>query len=361
MKSIFEWKPWYATLDHWRGLAALWVMLYHGFGRFYGITLHPVAEVIKNISHPGWLGVHIFFVISGYCIATSIYHLHGKGKLDAIQFLKRRAERLLPAYWIAFILSIIINVATAPFNSTEIWENFPNTWQAWIGNIFLLQPYLDIPYYVVVYWSLVVEVGFYLIVSGLLLLNQKVGYKIALTVCILLGIISLFLPVSFEIQAFSLWGEFLCGVLVFTALLGQNTRHKYLRNLSLSLLSLLVVQGGLTQFSLTGNKVWISALFAIVLYGLYPLDHKINNLKWLQWLQIAGGMSYSLYLLHVPFQGKVVNFGANVFDADSFWMLIVQVLGWVLALTMSYIFFRTVEKPINEWRKQRAKPTQLLS
>jgi peptidoglycan/LPS O-acetylase OafA/YrhL len=38
MKS---WNPQYKTLDHWRGIAALWVMIFHGFGTTYEKSLHP--------------------------------------------------------------------------------------------------------------------------------------------------------------------------------------------------------------------------------------------------------------------------------------------------------------------------------
>ena len=124
------------------------------------------------------------------------------------------------------------------------------------------------------------------------------------------------------------------------------------------ILGLLIAQGSWSQFSLNGNKIWFSALFAVALYGLYSFDQKIGNIQWLKWLQATGVMSYPLYLLHVPFQSKVVNLGARLFEVDSFWGLIVQILGWMLSLTLSYAFFRIVEKPMNKWRKHRAKATQ---
>ncbi|MBD1844330.1 hypothetical protein H6F89_13200, partial [Cyanobacteria bacterium FACHB-63] len=44
------WNPHYKSLDYWRGIAALWVMLFHGFGMVYDKQLHPAAEVIKAIA-----------------------------------------------------------------------------------------------------------------------------------------------------------------------------------------------------------------------------------------------------------------------------------------------------------------------
>jgi peptidoglycan/LPS O-acetylase OafA/YrhL len=61
LTNIRFWSPQYKTLDHWRGIAVLWVMIFHGFGTAYDQSLHPLAELIKSVAAPGWLGVHLFF------------------------------------------------------------------------------------------------------------------------------------------------------------------------------------------------------------------------------------------------------------------------------------------------------------
>jgi peptidoglycan/LPS O-acetylase OafA/YrhL len=64
----------YASLDHWRGVAALGVMVFHSFGavRIAGQSVHPSIQWLKWLSDFGWFGVHLFFVISGYCIAANV-------------------------------------------------------------------------------------------------------------------------------------------------------------------------------------------------------------------------------------------------------------------------------------------------
>ena len=183
------WNPHYKTLDHWRGFAALWVVLFHGFGSSYDKSLHPIVEPLKNIAQPGWLGVHIFFVISGYCIAASAYKIIIKNKTPW-DFIKNRFLRLFPVYWLAFFLTIAINLIAAPFNHTGLWNNLPATWQVWLGNIFLIQPYLQVPNYVVVYWSLVVEVAFYLVVSVLLFVATISNNKVAIFIGLILAFAS---------------------------------------------------------------------------------------------------------------------------------------------------------------------------
>ncbi|MGC1309745.1 MAG: acyltransferase [Phormidesmis sp.] len=346
-------------LDYWRAIAALWVMMFHGFGTLYDAPLHPSVEIIKRAAHPGWLGVHLFFVISGYCIAASLYRSLSKGQTNPVNFLISRAQRLLPVYWIAFLSTIAINILASPFNSTGFWSSFPDSWQSWLGNALLIQPYIDAPYYVVVYWSLVVEVGFYLIVAGLLLLNNCFSHKVAMLAGLLLGLISMFVPSGFDISVLAYWSEFLCGVLTFTALLCQHTGIVPMRNASLAILIVFIVFGSLSQFSLEHSQLWFSALFALLLYFAYPLDCQLARISSFHWLRTVGLMSYSLYLLHVPLQGRIVNLSTRFISSDSSWMLLVQALGWAVALIASYGFFRIVEKPLNDWRHQKKPITPI--
>ncbi len=354
------WNPQYKALDYCRGIAALWVMLFHGFGIFYDTSLHPITELIKRIAQPGWLGVHLFFVISGYCIAASVYRALQKDRADPRKFLLSRAQRLLPVYWLAFLTSIAINLFASPFNSTGLLENFPESWQSWLGNILLIQPYVNTPYYVVVYWSLVVEIGFYVLVATFLLFNQIFGSRLTVVATVGLSIVAVFIPADFNVQTLTFWDEFFCGVLTFSALLGAHTKDSYLRNASLLLLGIFLVQGAQTHFSVEDDQLWLSASFAILLYFVYPLDKVISNIPGLDWLRVCGAMSYSLYLLHIPLQSKIVNLSIKFVNPDSLLTLPVQILGWMIAISGSYIFFCTVEKPLNDWR-QRSKLPQSKS
>src|SRR5665213_3292870 len=95
----------YYSLDFWRGLACLMVVVFHS--TFY-ITDNPFhiygSALSKQIFHLlscGWVGVPIFFVISGYCISAacdSIGHRRASRK-----FFTRRFKRIYPPYWIALL------------------------------------------------------------------------------------------------------------------------------------------------------------------------------------------------------------------------------------------------------------------
>jgi peptidoglycan/LPS O-acetylase OafA/YrhL len=224
------WNSQYKSLDHWRGLAALWVMMFHGFGTTFQTQLHPVLEVFKAIAAPGWLGVNLFFVISGYCIVSSAYRSTLKDS-NPVTFLKNRFWRLVPTYWIAFFCAIALNIISSPFNKVSLSSLVPMSWQVWLGNLLLIQPYLNIPGYVVVYWSLAAEIGFYLIVAGLLVISDRFGQKTALMIGVSTGVASVFINSQWAVL--TAWCEFVCGGLLFLALLAQAKERSHHRNLAL--------------------------------------------------------------------------------------------------------------------------------
>ncbi|MEM7554059.1 MAG: acyltransferase [Cyanobacteria bacterium P01_A01_bin.84] len=352
--NIKSWNPIYKTLDHWRGLAALWVVIFHGFVSTLDISLHPSAEFVKSIAAHGRLGVNLFFVISGYCIAVSAYRSVSKNG-SPWTFIKNRAWRLLPTYWLAFLLTIGLNFISAFLNKRSIWENIPNTWQDWVGNLFLIQPYLEVPFYVIVYWSLVVEFAFYLIVTLLLFLKSLTNYRIPLFIGLSLGFVSVFMIEGSKIAPLTYWCDFVCGVLVFAALLFKSQGKLYQVRTCLFLLLNFIFLSIWVNWGFHSSYLWFSAAFALLLYYIYPLDSKIAAISQLDFLRITGLMSYSLYLLHVPFQARIITLGSKFISEKSFLFLLLQICGWIVCLLISYIFYKLIENPINQWRKRQIK------
>ncbi|MGH1575118.1 acyltransferase family protein [Methylobacterium sp. P31] len=79
-------------LDLLRAIAILWVMWHHAMAYHSGSSQNPVAQL-------GWMGVDLFFVLSGYLIGAQIIELHGKNqKFGYLYFYRRRAYRIIPAY-----------------------------------------------------------------------------------------------------------------------------------------------------------------------------------------------------------------------------------------------------------------------
>lgn len=81
-------------LDLLRCIAVLWVMLFHSF------VVGGLGEDWSWLSRYGWMGVDLFFVLSGYLIGCQVLAPLAQGRAIALgDFYVRRALRILPAYW----------------------------------------------------------------------------------------------------------------------------------------------------------------------------------------------------------------------------------------------------------------------
>ena len=136
------------ALDLLRFGCALLVVAFH-FGTVFGFTLH-LGEAWRGRFGFGWIGVQLFFVISGYVIARSAQHAAPGA------FVRKRALRLLPAVWICATGTMIVRALTDPP---------PHLIAAWLQSAALLPGGYRIDS---AYWTLGIELYFYaLIATGL--------------------------------------------------------------------------------------------------------------------------------------------------------------------------------------------------
>ncbi|XZE54246.1 acyltransferase family protein [Planctomycetaceae bacterium SH139] len=98
----------YQTLDIWRGVACLAVLVHHSV--FYnpeepeGLASSVVSQWthgLTSVARWGWIGVPVFFVISGYCIGATVESSKVKST-RAVEFFAKRFRRIFPPYWLAF-------------------------------------------------------------------------------------------------------------------------------------------------------------------------------------------------------------------------------------------------------------------
>ena len=106
----------YKSLDMWRGVACLMLLLYHA--TFYAqLTFRAsdpgtwsLAGLPLNLIRKCWIGVPIFFVISGYCISASIDSLRRRDH-SLWDYFVRRVRRIYPPLWIMCGLTILFSFA----------------------------------------------------------------------------------------------------------------------------------------------------------------------------------------------------------------------------------------------------------
>jgi peptidoglycan/LPS O-acetylase OafA/YrhL len=165
--STLNYRP---EIDGLRAIAVVAVILYHAQITIFG------HQPFKG----GFIGVDIFFVISGYLISRILLgELLEKGKISFLQFYERRARRILPILFIVFLVSLplaynylaptqLINYAksilSATFFSSNIFFYFTNTQYGAENSLF--QPFLHT-------WSLGVEEQFYIFFPILMLILYR--------------------------------------------------------------------------------------------------------------------------------------------------------------------------------------------
>lgn len=161
-------------LDLMRALAILWVMPFHFRFANLPLTFHGVA-------HTGWMGVDLFFVLSGYLIGSQLLRPYLSGNQPSLAgFYLRRAFRVLPAYLAVLLLYLLAPPFREAPGLSPIWQFLTFTENFRID-------YLHDQAFSHV-WSLCVEEHFYLVLPLLVLvLMRKPSFSKALTT--ILGIL----------------------------------------------------------------------------------------------------------------------------------------------------------------------------
>jgi peptidoglycan/LPS O-acetylase OafA/YrhL len=342
----------YQSLDLWRGLAALLVVVFHAFASYTGASYsdyHPVVGACWLVGGSGWLGVHIFFVVSGYCIAAAVDAAVGRGN-TVFSFLRDRVLRIYPTYWMALVFLVAVGGLTAPFIGKSPASALPQSLASFVPDIFLVQPFFTNQFFLLVSWSLAYEVFFYVMCAvGMWLLLAGWPGALVLGVGFCLSLLGLFLPTgSFP---FDLWPEFFLGVLSYMFLRSQQSRNT-LAALSTALMGLVLIGIGVTTKNSYPLTMFATAsVTALGLALLHRFDSVMSELKWLKPVAYLGVISYSLYLVHLIVVSKVMNLSKRVVTIDSLWVMPVVLLATVAAIVTGVLFYRFIEAPLERWRK----------
>lgn len=175
------------SIDALRGIAALGVVLYHAVGRADVAVprslLQWPAFLVHSLTGFGYVGVFLFFVISGFCIHLQWARARAAGQPHQIHFgafWKRRLRRLYPAYLIALVIYLVIT-----FISVGYQLNGANVYDV-VMHLLMLHNLDPKTAYSIngVFWTLAIEEQLYLAYFLLLFLRTRFGWGLTLIVCI---------------------------------------------------------------------------------------------------------------------------------------------------------------------------------
>ena len=144
------------ALDGIRGLAIIWVVLHNTTDRL-PVTLHGAAHMLAFLVHPGWIGVQLFFALSGFLITGNLLDTQRAANYFT-SFYARRALRILPLYYTVLILLLIV-APELPHSPTFLRANIKEQLSLWL---FTVNWTHEAPYGFGHFWSLAIEEQFYL-------------------------------------------------------------------------------------------------------------------------------------------------------------------------------------------------------
>jgi peptidoglycan/LPS O-acetylase OafA/YrhL len=349
-------------LDGLRGLAALYVVLFHCW--LYTFPGYP------DSSAPPWLeglmfgrlAVVFFLVLSGFSLAISPAR-HGWRSGGVGRFLRRRAWRILPPYWAALAMSLIISWLVVPASHSG-----PPTGTSILVYGLAAQDMFTAPTPNGAFWSIGVEIELYLLFPLLLFIRQRVGAA-ALVACVTIPVIARGLMAA---NASPVEGDnwlaphlapvFVAGV-VGAAVVTASDRGRRLPwgwfavLAALPVLALGVIQGSVWTVK---HYFWIdlaiapamSMLLAAVATGRPAILVRLLTARPVQGL---GNFSYSLYLIHLPIVMTVVRRVAPLFCSPGlpvFWFTLIVALP--VSVLGAWLFSKIFEMPFKRNRSWRS-------
>ena len=329
----------FSNIEVLRGVAAVAVVACHA-ARHVDKSL--TAPGLARLFEPGVAGVDLFFVISGFIILHT--HRSDIGHPDRLgHYAGRRFTRVLPLYWVALSLTILMDFAGS-FKVPALSDL--------LVSVSLLParhaPILGIA------WTLQCEVFFYGLFA-LLITSKRAGQAVlaAWLCCILARMLGVSLASVLPPQATSIYGlEFFMGMA--SAELLHRRQVSAPRNVAISgfvlfVLALVLADCGLLDPFATAARLVFGAAAAVLVAGLAALEVSpaaAGRTLFPRWMSALGGASYSIYLFQFVLIGMVWQAVLRVSGAHNAPRVLVFMILSAAAVGGGLVVSSRIEKPL---------------
>lgn len=330
------------ALDLIRFIAALAVVFYH-----YLAQPDSSFPQLAAIAQFGYLGVPLFFMISGFVIAASAE------QRSPLQFVISRAARLYPAYWLAVL-----------FTSAALWllgSTTPSALQI-LANLTMLNDYIGVANIDGVYWTLQVELKFYACVFLLIAFRLLHLYHFWLPIWVLVTLTYLITGYPSKMgwvinPGYSCY--FISGICLY--LIWKN-KQSTITNLTLGISTLLCIYQTYHQASsfIANSNATVSLIASLLVLSFHSIFlliafHRMT-LTTHPIYSLLGGITYPLYLLHNQI-GKLFIEKTAPFAGEA----LAIILTTLVILFFSYLMYRFAEPTGSKLLKQGIEQAIVLS
>jgi peptidoglycan/LPS O-acetylase OafA/YrhL len=331
-------------IDCLRGFAAFAVLAFHFIYKGPAELWMDAGDFgfVAEVSRYGYLGVDLFFIVSGFVIA-----LTAGEKSNLRGFAVSRASRLFPAIWIcATVTALCHNFLPLPLRTGILdWAASMTLVPSWFGKMPVDGAY----------WSLRLEVHFYLLVGVLIYFKQ---IKNLTAFCVA------WLALAFANYVFPIWkldfllclayaSYFIAGILFYRRYAKVN--QKFEGFLLFACVAVRLLYGLKISLKNPSESAVVSALLIVTFYGAFFLiSQGVRAVRDSAMTRFMGDVTYPLYLIHQLIGFAIFNTIVNRYDIRSNNLqLILIVLMSIFLVALSYLIHRYFERPVAKAMRAR--------
>ena len=347
-------------VDGLRALAALYVTLHHAMLEVWPVNHLPsgTALLLTAWMLYGHYAVAVFIVVSGFCLMLSVVRAGGVLRDGAWAFYVRRARRILPPYYAAVVLSLVLIWLWIGHKTGTHWDSsLPVSLFGVIEHVLLLQNFWSQSQINHALWSIAVEWQIYLLFPVLVYSWRKIGPGLTVVWAVALGyFLALGFPLS-RVREGSLHflALFVLGMLAAQIAFGSEERWATLRRhtpwLALTVLLWAALFLCLFQIGWSHYGVQLDLLVGFASAALLAAA-SVHEHSWLHralaWrpLVFIGAFSYSLYLIHAPLLQLVWQYAVHPLGLGKAGELLALIgIGIPVIVGCAYVFFLFCERP----------------
>ncbi|WP_329381266.1 acyltransferase [Streptomyces sp. NBC_01351] len=340
------------VLDGLRLIAALGVLAFHWTASAdaadaYGKAPSQFMPGISSVTSFGWLGVQLFFIISGFVICMSCW---GRKPGD---FFVSRVIRIYPGYWAAVLLTTAVLVLVPHLGRPGAREGVDI--KMVLANLTMFETQLGFRRMDGVYWTLWAELQFYLLFA--IVVTMGLTYRRVVAFCGIWATASILAPETNIplLQTFAMPQEapyFIAGVAMFLMYrFGPNLMLWGIVGFTwLVAISRIHTMKGIYDDAVQRPLSW--AVIAVIITLCYVLIIAValgffDRIQW-KWLTVAGALTYPLYLIHQEAGWTLIHWLRTLGTGTGAALAIAL----VVALVTAWLIHRLVERPVSGLMKR---------